>query len=83
MGRILHQIKIEGIIESDNPSQITVRDVRSYVERRRSDGASDSTVKRDLHYLNGYLLYLDNDFAAVFQEDYDKHLAELREAVRG
>lgn len=79
MGRIFHHMKTEGMIESDNPSQITVRDVRSYVERRRSDGASDSTVKRDLHYLNGYLLYLDNDSAAVFQEDHDKHLEELRE----
>ena len=79
MGRIFHQMKTERIIESDNPSQITVRDVRSYVERRRSGGVSDSTVKRDLDYLNGYLLYLDNDSAALFQEDHDKHLAELRE----
>ena len=79
MGRIFHQLKTQGIIGSDNPSQITVRDIQSYAERRRSDGASDSTVRRDLDYLNGYLLYLDNDSAAVFHEDREQQRRELDE----
>jgi hypothetical protein len=79
IGRILHQMKSEGIIDSDNPSQITVRDIQSYAERRRSDGASESTVRRDLGYLNGYLLYLDNDSATVFQEDLEEQRKEFDE----
>lgn len=79
MGRIFHQLKIEGIIDSDNPSQLIVNDIQSFANRRKSDGASDSTVRRDLDYLNGYLLYLDNDSAAVFQEDREEQRKELDE----
>lgn len=79
MGRILHQLKAEGIIDSDNPSALTVNDIQSFTERRKSDGASDSTVRRDLDYLNGYLLYLDNDSAAIFQEDREEQRRELNE----
>ena len=79
MGRIFHQLKTEGIIDSDNPSALTVNDIQSFTERRKSDGASDSTVRRDLDYLNGYLLYLDNDSAAVFQEDREEQRRELNE----
>ncbi len=77
MGRVFHQLRTEGIIGSDNPSQITVRDVQSYTERRRSDGASDSTVRRDLGYLNGYLLFHDNDSALVFLEDVEERRREI------
>jgi hypothetical protein len=79
IGRILHQLKTEGIINSDNPSMLTMNDIQSFADRRKSDGASDSTIRRDLDYLNGYLLYLDNDSATVFQEDREEQRRELDE----
>jgi hypothetical protein len=56
-----------------------VNDIQSFADRRKSDGASDSTVRRNLDYLNGYLLYLDNDSAAVFHEDREQQRRELDE----
>ncbi len=73
MGRIFHQLKSGGVIGSDNPSSITVRDVQSYIGRRKADGVSDSTVRRDLEYLNGYLRFLDNDSAEILLSETEDH----------
>lgn len=32
MGRIFHQLKTEGMIGSDNPSQLTVNDIQSFIK---------------------------------------------------
>ena len=50
-------MKTEHKIPSDNPSRISVDGVRAFIERRRSDGVSASTVRRDLQYLDGYLAF--------------------------
>lgn len=57
IGRVFHQLKTEHKIPSDNPSRISVDGVRAFIERRRSDGVSASTVRRDLQYLDGYLAF--------------------------
>jgi hypothetical protein len=69
MGRTFHQLRTEGVIGSDNPLAISVMDVQSYVDRRRSEGVSDNTVKRELGYLDGYLQYMCNDSVEVFLTD--------------
>ena len=65
IGRVFHQLKTEHKIPSDNPSRISVDGVRAFIERRRSDGVSASTVRRDLQYLDGYLAFHDNDAAEI------------------
>lgn len=65
LGRVFHQLKTEHKIPSDNPSRISVDGVRAFIERRRSDGVSASTVRRDLQYLDGYLAFHDNDAAEI------------------
>ena len=73
LGRVFHQLKTERKIPSDNPARITVDDVRVFIKRRRSDGVSVNTVRRDLQYLDGYLTFHDNDAAElILMEESDR-----------
>ena len=71
MGRTLHQLRSERAIGSDNPAVIAVKDIQAYADRRRSEGVSDGTVRRELGYLDGYLRYFDNDSAEILLRETD------------
>lgn len=60
IGRILHLLKENGTIQSDNPSRIAPKDIQCFIEERRSGGVSESTISRDLSYLEDYLLFHGN-----------------------
>lgn len=69
IGRIMHLLKENGDIQSDNPSRIVPDDVQCFVEERRSGGVSESTISRDLSYLDDYLQFHDNDSAEEYLEE--------------
>jgi hypothetical protein len=72
IGRILHLLKEIGTIQSDNPSRITPKDIQCFVEERRSEEISDSTISRDLSYLDGYLQFHDNCSVEEYLEELRK-----------
>jgi len=81
IGRIVHLLKENRIIESDNPARLTPNDIQCFVDERRSGGVSDSTVSRDLSYLNDYLQFHHNDAVEEYLADIDaKASEEKREA---
>ncbi|MBR6213691.1 MAG: site-specific integrase [Candidatus Methanomethylophilaceae archaeon] len=69
IGRILHLLKENGAIQSDNPSRITPKDIQCFIEERRSEGVSESTISRDLSYLDSYLCFHDNCSVREYLED--------------
>lgn len=69
IGRIMHLLKENGTIQSDNPSRIAPKDVQCFVDERRSGGVSESTVSRDLSYLDDYLQFHDNDSVEEYLEE--------------
>ncbi len=60
IGRIFHLLKENGTIQSDNPARMVPNDIQYFVDERRSGGVSESTISRDLSYLDGYLRFRDN-----------------------
>ena len=68
IGRIMHLLKEKGVIQSDNPSRIALKDVQCFVDERRSGGVSESTVSRDLSYLDDYLQFHDNSSVEEYLE---------------
>lgn len=69
IGRIMHLLKENGTIQSDNPSRIAPKDVQCFVDERRSGGVSESTVSRDLSYLDDYLQFHDNSSVEEYLEE--------------
>ena len=65
----MHLLKENGTIQSDNPSRIAPKDVQCFVDERRSGGVSESTVSRDLSYLDDYLQFHDNSSVEEYLEE--------------
>ena len=78
IGRILHLLKENGAIQSDNPSRITPKDIQCFIEERRSEGVSESTISRDLTYLDGYLRFNDNCSVEEYLEELKRKDQEER-----
>ena len=66
IGRIIHILKENGTIQSDNPVRLAPNDIQCFVDERRSGGISESTLFRDLSYLDDYLQYHHNDAVKVY-----------------
>ena len=69
IGRIMHLLKENGTIQSDNPSRIVPKDIQCFIDERRSGGVSESTISRDLSYLENYLLFHGNCSVGEYQEN--------------
>ena len=80
IGRIMHLLKEKGVIQSDNPARMVPNDIQCFVEERRSGGVSESTISRDLSYLDSYLCFHDNCSVREYLEDLRvKNLEERKE----
>ena len=79
IGRMIHQLKEKGTIQSDNPSRLTPNDIQCFIDERRFGGVSQSTINRDLSYLDDYLQF-HNNFAVdeYYQVNKEKELQEQR-----
>ena len=88
IGRVLHALKESGTIQSDNPLRMVPNDIQRFVDEGRSGGVSESTVCRDLSYLNDYLHSHHNDaveeyISGIRARDLEEKRAASQTALRG
>ena len=81
IGRVVHLLKENGTIQSDNPARMVPDDIQCFVDERRAGGVSESTISRDLRYLYDYLGFHHNDAVEEYlEEQRTKGLEEKRVA---
>jgi len=73
IAKIMHQLKEEGKISSDNPKKMTPEDIDVFVGFRRKSGVKASTVNKDLGNLKKMFIYFDNDVVSKFEIKYPSH----------
>lgn len=69
IARIFAALKDDGRIQSENPSRIIPNDITQFVSYRSEGGASPTTIRRDLSYLEGFLSFCSNDSVSVYLDD--------------
>ncbi len=70
---IMHQLKEEGKISSDNPKKMKPEDIDVFVGFRRKNGVMAATVNKDLGNLKKMFIYFDNDIVSRFEIKYPSH----------
>ncbi len=69
IGRIIYLLKENGTIQSDNPVRLVPKDIRCFIDERSAGGVSESTIARDLNYLDDYLRFHHNDAVEVYLDE--------------
>ncbi|AGI47151.1 Site-specific recombinase XerD [Thermoplasmatales archaeon BRNA1] len=74
IGSIFHYLRGEGLVSTDNPREITPKDVDVFVGFRRKNGIKNTTLHKDLGLLSKFLAYFDNEAVVKFKAKYPAHV---------
>ena len=67
IARKLDKLQEEGRIKTTNPRNFTVKDMITYVNSRRLEGISESTISKDVSLLNQFFISIGNHCVEEFR----------------